>query len=67
MRVNLKIFRIMRGMNQNKMAQRLGVCRSYYGHIERGFMDGSSNFWARLKKSFALTDEQIEELKAVDN
>lgn len=67
MRKNLKIFRIIRGMNQNKIAQRLGVCRSYYGHIERGFMDGSSQFWKRLQKAFDLTEEQVEELKAVDN
>lgn len=66
MRTKLKIFRIQQKLNQHQMAAKMGYERAYYGHIERGFMEGSAEFWARLQKAFGLTDAEIEELKEVD-
>lgn len=63
MRKNLKLFRVENGLSQHGMSKNLGYERAYFGHIERGFMDGSSKFWARLQKAFSLSDEKVEELK----
>lgn len=66
MRTRLKVFRIMQKLNQHQMAAKLGYERAYYGHIERGFQDGSAAFWDRLQKAFGLTDDEVQELKEVD-
>lgn len=66
MRTKLKIFRIMRKLNQHQMAAKLGYERAYYGHIERGFMVGSAAFWERLQKAFGLTENELQELKEID-
>ena len=63
MRKNLKIFRVDNNLSQHEIAKKLGYERAYFGHIERGFMDGSSKFWERLQKAFSLSDEKVEELK----
>lgn len=66
MRTKLKIFRITRKLNQHQMAAKLGYERAYYGHIERGYQDGSAAFWERLQNAFGLTDDELRELKEVD-
>jgi transcriptional regulator with XRE-family HTH domain len=66
MRTKLKIFRISRRLNQRQMAARLGYARAYYGHVERGFQDGSAAFWERLQSAFRLTDDEVQELKTID-
>ena len=66
MRTKLKIFRISRKMNQQQMAEQLQYERAYYGHVERGYMNGSAEFWTRMQAAFELTDEEIQELKEVD-
>ena len=66
MRTKLKIFRIARKLNQQDIASKLGYERAYYGHIERGYQDGSPAFWERLQKAFVLTDEELQELKELD-
>ena len=66
MRTKLKIFRIARKLNQQQMAAKLDYERAYYGHIERGYQDGSPSFWERLQKAFALTDDEMQELKELD-
>lgn len=66
MRTKLKIFRIKQKLNQHNMAAKLGYERAYYGHIERGFQDGSAAFWQRLQKAFGLTDDELQELKELD-
>ena len=63
MRKNLKIFRVENNLSQNGISKKLGYERAYFGHIERGFMNGSSKFWDRLQKAFSLSDEKVEELK----
>lgn len=66
MRTKLKIFRIKNKLNQHQLASKLGYERAYYGHIERGFQEGSAAFWQRLQKAFALTDDELQELKERD-
>lgn len=66
MRTKLKIFRIERKLNQHQIAAKLGYERAYYGHIERGYMEGSAAFWERLQKAFELSDAEVQELKRVD-
>jgi transcriptional regulator with XRE-family HTH domain len=66
MRTKLKIFRIAHKLNQHQLAAKLGYERAYYGHIERGYQDGSAAFWERLQKAFGLTDDELQELKTID-
>lgn len=66
MRTKLKLFRIGRKLNQHQIAAMLGYERAYYGHIERGYQDGSAAFWERLQKRFELTDAEVQELKTLD-
>ena len=66
MRTNLKVFRILKRQNQEQMAAQIGYERAYYGHIERGFQDGSPAFWEQLQNAFALTDDELQELKKND-
>ena len=66
MRTNLKVFRIMQKLTQHDMAARLGYERAYYGHVERGFQDGSAAFWERMQNAFELTDKKIQELRELD-
>ncbi len=66
MRTKLKIFRITRKLNQHDIASKLGYERAYYGHVERGYQDGSPAFWERLQNAFTLTDDELQELKELD-
>ena len=66
MRMKLKVFRVMRGLSQQEMAARVGYERAYYGHIERGYMDGSAAFWDKLQKAFRLTDDDVKGLQEID-
>lgn len=66
MRTNLKLFRIAHKMNQQQAAAQTGYKRAYYGHVERGYREGSAVFWQQLQDAFKLTDKEIEELKQID-
>lgn len=66
MRTNLKVFRIKLVLSQQEMSAKLGYERAYYGHVERGFQNGSAAFWERMQSAFGLTEEQVQELKAND-
>lgn len=66
MRTKLKVFRIMKKLNQQQIAALLGYERAYYGHIERGLQKGSAAFWERLQAAFWLTDNEVQELKQID-
>lgn len=66
MRIKLKVFRVKHNLTQRGIATRLGYKRAYYGHIERGFMAGSDEFWQRLQEAFALTESEVQELKDGD-
>lgn len=64
MRKNLKLFRIKNGnLTQHEMAKRCGRTRGMYAHVERGFRDGSDEFWNNLKTGFNLSDKAVKELQ----
>lgn len=67
MRMKLKIFRTARRLSQQAMADKLGYGHAYYGHVERGYQQGSPAFWERLQQAFNLTDKELQELKEIDH
>lgn len=66
MRTKLKILRIKHQLTQDEIAARLGYKRAYFGHVESGHTGGSQEFWQRLQNAFQLTDDEVQELKAID-
>lgn len=48
----LKSFRIIQGLNQKGMAERIGVSPSYYYKVEAGNCNPSFGFLAKLKNVF---------------
>ncbi len=64
-RTNLKIFRIKHCLTQEEMAQKIGCIRPTYSAIENGKREGRKAFWNDLQLAFALTDEEICELKKI--
>ena len=67
MRAKLKNFRVNNGLTQEKMAAKIGVCRSLYGHVETGTRDGTEAFCNKLKNAFGLTFSDLAELMKVDS
>lgn len=67
MRAKLKNFRVNNGLTQEKIAAKIGVCRSLYGHVETGARDGTKAFWDKLKNAFGLTFSDIAELMKIDS
>lgn len=66
MRLNLKVFRIKTGLSQDEFANKLGVSRGCYGAIERGFRNGNKRFWDNLKVNFDITEDDLKELRKID-
>lgn len=66
MRTQLKVFRVVQNMSQREISEKMGCKRAYYGHVENGLRNGSSEFWGKLQAAFGLTDVVVEELKKVD-
>ena len=56
MRKNLKMLRIEKELTQAQMADRLGVTRTTYCHIENGKSEGTMRFWVKLKSEFPEAD-----------
>lgn len=67
MRTNLKVFRVKNRLSQSGMARRIGCSRAMYGHIERGFRNGTVKFWDNLKNAFEVSEKTIERLKEDEN
>lgn len=62
MRVNLKVFRIRKGLNQEQMAERLGMSRSHYAEIENGRKRCGEAFMRSLQEAFGIPDCEMWEL-----
>ena len=60
MRLNLKVFRISKGLTQDEMAEKVKITRTTYCNIETGKSGGSALFWYNLKTAFPEID--IEEM-----
>ena len=61
-RINLKIFRLKQGLNQQEMANKLGISKSYYVAIELGNNDPSFRVAEELYKQFHDQYNDIFEL-----
>lgn len=61
-RRNLKVFRIMQGLTQEEMAEKLGVTRVFYSNVENGKNSTSYKFLKKLQKTFDLSDEEVWKL-----
>lgn len=56
---NLKLLRGIRQLNQQDVANEVGITCSYYGMIEKGIRTPNLNIAYRLAKFFDTTIEQI--------
>lgn len=52
----LKTFRLMLKFTSKKMADEIGISKSFYEKIETGVREPSSNFIKKLKKRFPQFD-----------
>ena len=55
-KIYLKQLRAARDMTQAAAAAVIGCNRQYYANVENGKIDGSVDFWQRVKKAFDITD-----------
>ena len=62
MRLNLKGFRAKKNLDQQRMADALGVSRTTYSAIETGRSRGAESFWNRLQTTFNVSDAEMWEL-----
>ena len=62
MRINLKLFRVSKGLNQTEMAEILGLSRITYGAIERGERDTFQKTWDKLQQHFEIPDGEMWDL-----
>ncbi|MGO0901744.1 helix-turn-helix transcriptional regulator [Clostridioides difficile] len=60
MGINLKIFSIKKGLNQQDLADRVGISRYYLSNLERGKANNPSN--DLMVKLFSALDTIVEEL-----
>lgn len=63
MRTLLKLFRVSQHLNQNEMAEKIGVSRVTYSLVENGKRGGNAKFWDNLQNTFNLTDEYTRQLQ----
>lgn len=59
MRDELKVLRIRKHLKQGEIAEKLGVSRSTYSLIERGVVQGSTDFWNSLQREFEIPDAEM--------
>ena len=63
MRLELKVFRMKQKLNQEQMAEKLGVSISTYNLIENGKRRGSQEFWLKLQSEFNLEGGEVWKLQ----
>ena len=61
----IKILMIERDLEQQELAEMLGVSRQYMGRIIAGTSNGSYKFWETFKKVLGIPDTDIEKYKEV--
>lgn len=66
LRTSLKQFRIGVHLTQKEFAEKLGICRTTYSHIEQGKRLGTADFWHNLQKTFNVPDEEMYPLQKKD-
>ena len=58
-RMALRLFRVSRDLSQNQMAEKLNYSFSHYSLVERGYKDGSQDFWNTLQRVFDIPDSEM--------
>lgn len=66
MRMNLKVFRVKKGLTQDEIAEKIGYTRAAYSAIEAGKRDGRESFWNALQNGFNIPDAEMWALKKND-
>lgn len=61
-RLQLKAFRVGKGLTQQEMADKIGCTRSRYVGIEAGRRDGGQEFWQALQQAFEIKNEEMWKL-----
>ena len=59
MRLNLKMWRLSKKLNQAEVAETMGMSRVTYQSIELGKRDGRQSFWERLQKAYDIPDADM--------
>lgn len=67
MRTKLKLFRINKGLTQDKMSVRLKYSRNQYQRIENGVQGVSLKFLVALCNAFGISLDEAKELTKRDN
>ncbi len=67
MRTKLKLFRINKGLTQDKMSVRLKYSRNQYQRIENGVQGVSLKFLVALCNAFGISLDEAKELTKCDN
>ena len=65
-RIKLKQFRIGLQLNQQEMADKIGISKGMYISIENGNRNGSYEVWTNIQKAFNIPDEQMWGLQNFD-
>ena len=58
-RENLKDFRLLKRMSQDRFAKEIGYSRGMYQQVENGERDGTQEFWTALQKRFNVEDQKM--------
>ena len=61
-RMNLKLFRVEKGLTQSEMAAAIGCARPTYSLIEEGTRGGRFEFWNSIQQTFDVPSEKMFEL-----
>ena len=61
-RMNLKLFRVEKGLTQSEIAAAIGCARPTYSLIEEGARGGRFEFWDAIQKTFDIPSEKMFEL-----
>lgn len=66
-RTNLKLFRVKHKLSQEEIAAKIGCIRATYSAIECGKRNGRETFWGDLRKAFNISENELSELKKLDD
>lgn len=61
MRKNLKEARMAAGLTQQKVADKIGICHTYYQKIEAGGRTGDFYIWDMLEDIFGIHQRKLRE------
>ncbi len=66
-RTALKVFRVKNHLTQQQAAEKIGVTRNTYLHIEYGTRAGTMAFWLKVQNAFQIPDSEMWGLIKYDN